>query len=187
MGQVPEVLPGVGQQLALTQRGVVDDLRGTDPLQQVGPVLGDMAEEGVDQACLTMTMTQHQHPISRLQQRGEPRQVVMVERGSLARKVAIVAMGEVLVGGPGPMGPQGCLLHGLTLEAVDIGPAMVEADHQPARLIAPLGRRAHSCGIELGMEAGVQQQAAYPQHIVGGENGVMMTRGMVQPGFTAIG
>lgn len=110
----------------------------------------------------------------------------MVERGSLARDVAIVAMGEVLIGGPGPMGPQGCLLHGFTLEAVHISPAMVEADHQPARLVAPIGRRTRSSSTELGIEAGVLKQAAHPQHILGRENDVVTTRGMVQPGFTAI-
>ena len=186
MGKVAEVLPGVGQQLCLAQGGIVEGLRGTDPLQQLGTVMGDVVQEGVDQARLTVAVAHHQHPISRLQHTGEPAQVVMVERSALAGQVAIMAVGEVLIGGPEPMGLQGGLLHAITHEAVNIGATMVEADHQAAGLIAPLAGRLRSGRTEVGMDTGSLQQTPHPQHIVGRKHSVVPSRGMVQPGFTPI-
>lgn len=182
--QIAEMLPGMGQQLGICKRCVINQLSGTDATHQLRPVPPHVIQQGVHQVGFAVAMAQEQSAVCGFEGEGEPAQIVVIDRCALPCHIPIVAMGEVLLAGPEAMGLQGGVFHRIPLKPEHIGAAMVEPDHQAPGLVA-----AHMGSWRLGMpggDAGSLQQVAHPQHIVNMEHGMVPSCRMMQPSFAPI-
>lgn len=144
MGEVAEVLARDGEQLGLAEAAGMEGVDAHHVLEQVTVVVLQVMQQHLAHVALALAMAQQQHRIGTLKGRGNLLEVGGVEGNALTGKVTVVAMGEVLTGGPGAMGTQQGVLGGLALQAKQMGLVMVQHQHQAQGLIA-------AGGVELGL------------------------------------
>ena len=183
LGQVAEVVPRQGQQLALAGVGLIQGDHAHDPIQQGAVVAVQVVEQQLTHVALAGAVPQQQHRVGLLNRPNEATQVGVIQGGPLAGDVAVVAVAEVLAAAPEAVGAQLGVLHAVALQQVGVGVGVREIEHQPDGLVAP-----GPPGLGLGViraHAGGLQQVAHAHQGIGIEKGPAQAAAGVNPGFLA--
>ena len=183
LGQVAEVVPRQGQQLALAGVGLIQGDHAHDPIQQGAVVAVQVVEQQLTHVALARAVPQQQHRVGLLNRPNEATQVGVIQGGPLAGDVAVVAVAEVLAAAPEAVGAQLGVLHAVALQQVGVGVGVREIEHQPDGLVAP-----GPPGLGLGViraHAGGLQQVAHAHQGIGIEKGPAQAAAGVNPGFLA--
>jgi hypothetical protein len=179
------MFPRDGHQSIFTQACVIQGFDAHDPFKQIPPLLMEMTQEHLPHIALAGAMTQQQHRIRFSHGSRDASQILGVDRSALAGQITIMAMGEILSGPPDAVGTKHRMLHLLALQAVDIGVAMVEMQHQTMALIT-----AWRYLIRLGMvgcDAGILEEMAHPHHRISIEVGLSNAAAGADPRLGSVG
>jgi uncharacterized protein len=185
LGQVAEMVPRQGQQLALAGVGLIQGDHAHDPIQQGAVVAVQVVEQQLTHVALAGAVPQQQHRVGLLNRPNEATQVGVIQGGPLAGDVAVVAVAEVLAAAPEAVGAQLGVLHTVALQQEGVGVGVREIKHQPDGLVAP-----GPPGLGLGViraHAGGLQQVAHAHQGIGIEKGPAQAAAGVNPGFLAAG
>jgi hypothetical protein len=185
LGQVAEMVPRQGQQLALAGVGLIQGDHAHDPIQQGAVVAVQVVEQQLTHVALAGAVPQQQHRVGLLNRPNEATQVGVIQGGPLAGDVAVVAVAEVLAAAPEAVGAQLGVLHAVALQQEGVGVGVREIEHQPDGLVAP-GTARLGLGV-IRAHAGGLQQVAHAHQGIGIEKGPAQAAAGVNPGFLAAG
>ncbi|MCX5948224.1 MAG: hypothetical protein NTY67_08630 [Cyanobacteria bacterium] len=124
MGQFAEMLTGNGEQLVFREAAVIESFDANNPIDQVAMVALEVLQQddiGIGDRC------------------SDASEVVMIDGGSLASLIAIMAVAEILIRSPDAVELEHGMVHLFSLKAEHIGVAMVENQDESPALLSPGG------------------------------------------------
>jgi hypothetical protein len=181
VGQIAEMLTGNGDQLALREATVIESFNANNPIDQVAVVPLKVLQQQRPHVVGAIAVTQQQDDIGIGDRCRDASEVVMIDGGSLASLIAIMAMAEILIRSPDAVGLEHGMVHLFSLQAEHIGVAMIEQQHESPPLIAPGGG-----SVSLRMirrDADLLEQMAQAHHRFCIQIGVPQATANADPGF----
>ena len=183
MGKIAEVFTGDRQQGCRTESGVIKGFHAHHLLEQIAAMALEVVEQHLAHVALSRAVTKQKDCVGIGHRRRDAGEIVGVTRGPLTRRIAIVAVGEVLITSPDAMGAQHRMLCILALKPEHVGGVVIEVQHKAPALIAP--RRG---GVGLGMVRGdtsLLEDMTHAHQGLGVEVGLTDAAAGLDPGFLA--